>query len=325
MTGSVAVVDQTQRRTPAQTLVAFIQLGRPVFLGGGFVLFGLGAAIAAWHGHAIDWRRYVLGQCAVTALQWMTHYGNEYFDFDTDAANHTPTQWSGGSRVLVSGRLPRDVALVASIVLALAGFMFTLVLSRTEPTWIVALLMAMLILAWEYSAPPLRLCAIGLGEVDTALVVTVLVPCLGFALQAPDVAGLSTLLLAIAPLALLQFAMLLAIEVPDAISDASTGKRTLVVRWGIRRALHVYRAATVLAYLWFPIAVALGLPLAVAVTAMIPVPLALWQMARPFDGDDAGRQRLTCFAVLFLVATATAELVAFLPWFHLGSPLPDGG
>ena len=37
-------------------LLAFIRLGRPLFLGGGFILYGLGALIAAVHGHAIDIR-----------------------------------------------------------------------------------------------------------------------------------------------------------------------------------------------------------------------------------------------------------------------------
>ena len=50
-----------------RAVVAFIRLGRPLFLGGAFLLFALGAAIAAWHEHAIDWQRYVLGQSAVTA------------------------------------------------------------------------------------------------------------------------------------------------------------------------------------------------------------------------------------------------------------------
>lgn len=35
------------------TIIAFIRLGRPLFLGGGFLLFGLGVAIAAWHGHPL--------------------------------------------------------------------------------------------------------------------------------------------------------------------------------------------------------------------------------------------------------------------------------
>src|SRR5947209_4359893 len=63
---------------------AFIRLGRPLFLVGGFVFYGLGAAIALFSGggRAIDWRRYFWGQVAVTAAHLMTHYSNDYFDFD---------------------------------------------------------------------------------------------------------------------------------------------------------------------------------------------------------------------------------------------------
>ena len=36
-------------------VLAFIRLGRPLFLGGGFILYALGALVARRHGHAIDW------------------------------------------------------------------------------------------------------------------------------------------------------------------------------------------------------------------------------------------------------------------------------
>ena len=48
----------------------------------------------------------------------------------------------------------------------------------------------------------------------------------------PTCDGGELLALSIVPLALLQFAMLVAIEFPDAVGDAATGKRTLVVRLG---------------------------------------------------------------------------------------------
>jgi 1,4-dihydroxy-2-naphthoate octaprenyltransferase len=77
---------------------AFVKLGRPLFLGGGFVMYGLGAALAAFAGAHLDWTRYAWGQLAVTATQLMTHYANDYFDLAADRANRTPTRWSGGSR-----------------------------------------------------------------------------------------------------------------------------------------------------------------------------------------------------------------------------------
>src|SRR5258706_8387598 len=95
-------------------VVTFIRLGRPLFLGGGLLLYALGAAIARFYGHTIDWHDYAIGQLVITAFQLMTNYANDYFDFEADRANLTPTRWSGGSRVLANDELPRHVALIAA-------------------------------------------------------------------------------------------------------------------------------------------------------------------------------------------------------------------
>ncbi len=87
-------------------LLSFVKLGRPQFLLGGLVFYGLGAALAAVDGASFDWRRYAWGQGVVTTIQLMTHYSNDYFDLEADRANSTPTRWSGGSRVLPSGAIP---------------------------------------------------------------------------------------------------------------------------------------------------------------------------------------------------------------------------
>ncbi|HEU4612975.1 MAG TPA: prenyltransferase [Kofleriaceae bacterium] len=295
-------------------VVAFIKLGRPLFLGGGFILFALGAGIAAAAGHPIDLTRYALGQAAVTAFQLMTHYANDYFDYDADLANATPTAWSGGSRVLPDGLLPRSVALGAAVVLAGTGIVMTTSLALVgSGSWTTPTLAVVLVLAWLYSAPPLRLCARGLGELDTALVVTVLVPWLGFYLQAPDLRGGAALALTIVPLALLQFAMLLAIEFPDAAGDAATGKRTLVVRLGAPAAARLYAAITAVAFVWPLAALALGLPTRVALAMLVPAPIAIWRISRLGDhADRSAFERFTFFAVFLLVATSAAALVAWL-------------
>jgi 1,4-dihydroxy-2-naphthoate octaprenyltransferase len=298
-----------------RAVVAFIRLGRPVFLGGGFLLYGLGAAIAALAGHPIDATRFALGQIAVTAFQWMTHYANEYYDYEADLANATPTRWSGGSRVLPAGQLPRVVALVGALAFAAIGAAVSIALATAgaaAPT--LATLAAIAVLAWWYSAPPVRLCARGAGELTTALVVTGLVPWLGFHLQAPDGRGAATLVLAIIPLALLQLAMLLAIELPDAAGDAATGKRTLVVRLGAARAAGLYATITAAAFLWLPLAWRLGLPGPIALAAATAAPLAVWRVlrARTAARDRGAFAGLTTCAVLLLVTTAAAELAAVL-------------
>ncbi len=289
------------------------QAGRPLFLGGGFILYALGAAVAAAAGHPIDVTRYALGQAAVTALQLMTHYANDYFDYEADVANPTPTA-VGAAACCADGTLPRSVALVAALVLAGIGVAFTLVLGTAGVgSYAIPTLMLVLVLAWSYSAPPFRLCARGLGELDTALVVTVLVPWLGFYLQAPSMHGATGARAGRSPPALLQFAMLVAIEFPDAVGDAATGKRTLVVRLGAPVAARLYAVITAAAFVWPLVAFALGLPLLVALAMLVPTPIAIWRIMQL--GDHANRdayERLTFFAVFLVVATSAAALIGWL-------------
>jgi 1,4-dihydroxy-2-naphthoate polyprenyltransferase len=293
---------------------AFVKLGRPLFLGGGFVMYGLGAALAVYAGARMDWRRYAWGQLAVTAIQLMTHYANDYFDLAADRANRTPTRWSGGSRVLADGVLAPGVALAAAVGLALVGLgVAARFATGPFPSAAAPHVVLMLALAWFYSAPPLRLCARGLGELTTALVVTLLVPWLAFVLQRGTIAR--SLPLAVISPCVFQFAMLLAIEFPDAAGDAASGKRTLVVRWGGPWAARVYVALISFSYLALPLWVHFGLQPRIAIATSAVAPVAAWQVTRVAGGawKDPERWESVGFgSVLLLIATAVVELLAAL-------------
>jgi len=291
-----------------------VRLGRPLFLGGSVVLYALGAAVAVRHRHTIDPVLYLLGQTATTLFQLMTHYANDYFDYEADRANATPTRWSGGSRVLVGGELPRGVALGAALVLAAAGVGVMIVLAGMERVGplVLTVLVVALVLSWEYSAPPLRLHSSGFGELAVVLVVTALVPFFGFALQAPDLVGMRVLVLAVVPLCCLQFAMLLAIEFPDAVGDRAVEKHTLVVRLGTTCATRLYVLTVAAAFVSLPVLVAAGLPKEITLAAAGLAPVALWRITRTHAGDFQCPERWessTFWAVALLMGTAVAELV----------------
>lgn len=309
----------TGRLSRAAGLVgAFVRLGRPLFLVGGFINYGLGAAVAVATGHGLDLRRYLLGQAAVTAFHLMTHYANDFFDYEADRANATPTRWSGGSRVLPGGELPRVVALIAALLLAALGVGLSLGVAGSPAVgpWAGPALAAVLVLSWGYSAPPLRLHSTGLGELDTAVVVTGLVPFVGFYLQAPDLTGWPTLLAACLPLACLQFAMLIAIEFPDAAGDAAVGKRTLVVRLGARGGAWLYGAAVAMAFVAVGLGAGMGwLPWFPAALAGALAPLGAWRIRRIAVGDHLHPRRwesVTFWAVALLVAVSMALLLGFM-------------
>lgn len=295
----------------AARLVAFLKLGRPHFLIGGFLLFALGAALATVHGAHIDWRRYAWGQGVITAAQWMTHYSNDYFDLEADRFNSTPTRWSGGSRVLVSGTVAPRVALTTALSLCAAAILAALglALQPGSPRFVLPLALLIITLSWCYSAPPLRLLSRGLGEATTALVVTLLTPLLGFYSQVG--VWRSPLLLACVPLACLQFSMLLTIELPDAAGDAAQGKRTLVVRHGAPWAARAIVSILCAAFGALPLLFLAGLPMPIVILAALPAPVAAWQAVRLWRGayrDEKRWESLALCSVALLVTTTLAEL-----------------
>lgn len=275
----------------------------------------LGVVIAVYDGAAFNLSAVFWGQVAITAIQLMTHYANEYFDLEADRLNQTPTNWSGGSRVLLETALPSKAALIAALLMAAVGFCATLILSIVVRPGIETflLLIAAQLLAWFYSAPPVRLHSRGFGELTVMLVVAVLTPLTGFYLQTGKIGVLP--LLAAAPLCCLQFAMMLAVEFPDAEGDQQAGKYNLVVRFGAPVAARLYVGLLVLAYGVLPELASVGLPLLVARSIASLFPLAVWLIWRTHHGDWHEPSRWNQFAfytLALLMASAVAELLAFI-------------
>jgi 1,4-dihydroxy-2-naphthoate polyprenyltransferase len=300
---------------PLSTVFALLRLGRLHFLLGGFLLHGLGVVIAAYAGARINLTALLWGQIIITATQLMTHYANDYFDLDADRANRTPTNWSGGSRVLTEGQVATSTALRLALIFGVVALLANLMLSLFIRTGFVTFLFMLTAqaLAWFYSAPPVRLHSRGLGEVVTAVIVTLLTPLTGFYLQY----GQFTLLpfLAVVPLCCFQIAMLLSIEFPDAEGDRRVGKRTLVIRLGEARAAHLYIGLITAAYLLLPLLVLAGLPSLAALAVLVPFPLAVWQIWRTLRGQwsiPAYWNRFAFYTIVLLMTTTAAEFGAFL-------------
>jgi 1,4-dihydroxy-2-naphthoate octaprenyltransferase len=299
-----------------QKALAVVRLGRPVFLLGGVALYALGALAAVRRGHPFELGAYVFGQLAVSAVQLMTHYANDYFDYEADRANHTPTRWSGGSRVLVNGELPRSVALHAALVVAagapaaLAGLALS---ANRFPLHAVVLVSTMQVLAWSYSAPPLRLHSRGLGEVTTALVVPLLTPLTGFVVQSGTLSWFPLALTL--PLALLQIVMLLSIEFPDCAGDRSVGKRTLVVVLGKATAARLAVALVVLAFVLVVAGTAFGVPTRLAWAWALLAPLAAVHVVRLLREDfrrPSAFESLAFGAVALYFIAIVVELLALV-------------
>jgi 1,4-dihydroxy-2-naphthoate octaprenyltransferase len=251
------------------------RLGRPLHLAGGALFYAIGAAAAAAEGAPARRDIALAGLLAALCAQLLTHYSNDYFDLDTDRLNQHPTRWSGGSRVLVEGALAPATALWAALACGAASLgLAAWAAARSPEPWVsLGLALLGLALAWSYSAPPLRLNRWGAGEITGALLVPGLTALYGYQLQTGG--GLSPQLLAVVPLCLFQFAMLVAVNLPDVESDAAVGKRTLVVRLGRPRAAALYIGAVAAAFVSLPLLSLLGLSRLVGLAALGAAPIAL--------------------------------------------------
>ncbi len=293
----------------------FIRLARPHFLAGSFLTYGLGAAIASYLRFPISLKLYILGQAAITAAHLMNHFLNEYHDFREDRLNPARTPMSGGSGALGEDGLDPKVALYGSFaamtVLALSAG--SLVLTGQASMASLLILLAIILGAYFYNVPPIRLVSSGYGEFIASLIVSGLVPAFSFALLTAELSV--QVVLATIPLVTANYAMLLIVELPDYATDLKVGKTNALVRLGWRNGMWLHDAALTLAFVSLGLGYVLGLPYRVAVGPLIALPLAVAQIYtlwRIRGGAPPRWTMLTISAVVILGLMAYLELAGYL-------------
>ena len=271
------------QRTPAERLAhkagAWLQAMRLQFYPMTWIAYAVGALAAAPAGGVLGSEVFWVGYLCLFSLEVATVLVNDVVDFQSDRSNRFFSTFTGGSRVLVEGLLSsREVR--AGIGVALGVFVLAsiwlLALSPGAAPAVLGMLAAMTVLALGYTAPPLKLCYRGLGELDVALTHSVGVLLCGFvfvggAWHDPLPWLLSVpLLLAIPPSIILS-------GIPDMQADAAAGKQTLAVRFGQRGALLLALGFTALAALaalaWQLLDLAGG---AYQGTAWVAIPHGAW-------------------------------------------------
>lgn len=271
-------MSQRSWMSSAQSLA---RLGRPQFLLYSGLLVTLGSALAVRLGHPLD----LTNMLRVLALVWTnhltTHYVNEFFDLEADRANPSPTSWTGGSRVLVEGKLSPKTAIYVALVLSVLSVVQALALEpHVRPVaW------AGLVLGWGYTAPPLRLNYRGLGELTVATVLLVLVP-----LIAAQIQGVTHLTAypwpMLVPAFLVQLVRMGVMNMADRDGDIRVGKRTAVVRMGLPAAGRVHALGQGLALAWAVLGwFVFELPTSLVVLLLMTSPLGVWQVVRVLRGD----------------------------------------
>jgi len=232
-----------------------------------------------------------IGYLCLFLLEVATVLINELVDFPSDRDNRFFSAFTGGSRVLVEGKLStREVrgGVIAAFLGFLGGSLWLLALTPASPASVITVLGVLAVLAIGYTAPPLKLSYRGLGELDVAVTHSIGVLLCGYVFLGgawsdplPWILSLP-LLLAILPSITLS-------GIPDREADKAVGKRTLAVRLGPTGALGVALVFTLLAAVvavtWQFMGLADG---AFAGIALVVVPhgvLLTWLLSRQIRSD----------------------------------------
>lgn len=290
--------------------LAFVRLSRPRFLVESFITSTLGVAVAVYGGWDFRFADWLLVQAFVTLTHLMTQYCNEYFDLEADSAHDAPSRWTGGSQILVSGRIKPMVALSAAFVLLFVDVLLA-ILMPTPASRLIAFVI--ILLAWFYTAPPVRLNYRALGEITTAGVLTLLVPLLVCYTLSGSVPV--PLFAVCVPLFLVMTARMLVMNFCDRDSDLLVGKRTLPNTLGPLRAAQLYTALQAIAYAVVVAVTVLGaLPLPTGLALLFTGPMAVAMCRRilrdPPSPTEPDRAIITAHVVTLHAAITGVAAVA---------------
>ena len=210
------------------------------------------------------------GVCVHLAL----NVANDVFDTvsGADEANVNPTQFSGGSRVILYGLLElRSMALLSAALYAV-GLGIGIFLAATRGWELLWVGVAGALISIFYTAPPLKLVHRGLGEICVLLGFGPIMALGAYFVLAQEYAWEP--FLASIPVGILVALILYVNEVPDRPADAAAGKRTLPVRLSREAVLRLYDAAVAVTFALIVVLALAGVTPRPTLIAVAGLPLA---------------------------------------------------
>jgi 1,4-dihydroxy-2-naphthoate polyprenyltransferase len=291
---------------------------RVPFLTGSLFPVAVATALAYRQEHLFNFTCFCLTALGVAALHSGANLLNDYYDaFGSDPLNTNFTPFSGGSRVIQDGELSAQSVQVLAYLLLALGAVCGLVLIFSGRPWVALIGLLGLLAGFCYSASPLQLMSLGLGE---AIIFLAFGPVLSWGAYYVQTGRLSlTGAAAGLPLAFLITAIIWINEFPDLQADEAAAKRHLVSRLGLNRSRWIY------AFLMLAPFVSLFLLLEVfklpdlCVAALAPLPLALKAIRQifrtpPTSPDFIPIQALTIQTHFFTGLTLTLALLYAAWW-----------
>lgn len=269
-------------------------------------------AYACWLGYAVSWPLAAVAVAGSILLHGMVNLLNDYYD--TRLGADRPGVGTVEYRVhpLVHGVMTPGQVYGLGVGMGLAAVGIACTLALLGRPLAAPLALVGFALAYAYTAPPLKLKYLGLGEPAVYLAWGVVIP-LGVFYVATGVMDPRVLAFA-APLGILIANVLLANNIRDADTDREAGVLTVAARVGAARAATLFALLNAAAYAAPPVLVAAGLAPVSAALPLVTLPRAvnLSRMLRsnpPPDSDPRAASVAISYALLYVAGLAVGTLL----------------
>jgi 1,4-dihydroxy-2-naphthoate octaprenyltransferase len=273
-------------------------------------------ALGAWHaGRPVQDAPFWLGLACLFSLEAATVFANDYFDQPSDRINKHYGPFTGGSRMLVDGRIS-TTRMRYGIAAALSAFgILSVALCVMTPWPMLPFLIGNAILAMGYTVPPLQLCWRGLGEIDVALTHSFSALLCG-SLGQGEALGVPFPWLIGLPLFFAVLPAIILSGVPDFVADRASGKRSLTVCFGPRRGTLIAELITAMAAVtsltWVPALGAAAWPAICIVVAYATGQIVCLERFRAAEARPRRVDSLMMLCLSFILLFVLSPLILLL-------------
>lgn len=223
-----------------EKLLAWIKVIRLHFYPMTWIAYCVGALAASRNAGKWDLNAYLIGYLALFFIELSTILANEYYDYGTDRLNKNAGPFTGGTRVLVEGKLgfaEIKGGIWASLILAVGfGCLLMKIDEQVSPFLILFLILVGLFLGLGYTVPPFKFSYRGLGEVTVAFTHSPYVILCGYIFQGGPWSDPLPWILSI-PLFLATLPAIILAGIPDRLADREVSKKVITVLLGPRKAV----------------------------------------------------------------------------------------
>lgn len=284
---------------------------RAEFLTASVIPVLLASAVAHFETGFFDWPLFLLALFGAAFLHIGTNVANDYFDHlsGNDPVNIRYIRpFTGGSRLIQEKLLTPKAVLTIAMVFYAAAVVIGVILTILKGPIIVVFGLVGLISGYFYTAPPIRFAHHGLGEIVVGLNFGFLVGIGTYFVQTGTISMAA--IVSSLPLTLLVMAIIIINEFQDREADGRVGKRTLVVRLGLRRSVPLLAIVSLAAYFPIVVGVRMGLFPSFALLGLVPLPITVAAILRSKNYYDSPKKLAPANAAAIVSHALTGILLA---------------